>query len=275
VSFSGVLLQGNRSVEGAGGNVYRSVVALSEVAFLGNAATAGGDGAGLFVWLANTHVTLEDCLFRENTARWGAAIHCGSEVDLLDIRRCTVEANQATGSGGGLFVWGGNVNVEESLFHANQAAFGGAMYFYDFANVSLRATTIVGNTATNTAGGLRCVLGSNPTLARVIVAFNQGGGISSVNNIPGPQLSCSDVWGNPGGDFLDEMVDPTGTNGNISLDPLFCGGALNPESPYSLQTGSPCAAANNECGQLIGAFDIGCVLTGVESTSWGHIKSLY
>lgn len=108
-----------------------------------------------------------------------------------------------------------------------------------------------------------------------IVAIRQCDGISAGNTILGPRLKCCDVWGNPGGDFLDEMVDPTGMNGNIALDPLFCGGALNPESPYSLQTGSPCVAANNECGVVIGAFDVGCVLTGVESSSWGHIKSLY
>ena len=275
IELLNVTIEGNHAAEAAGMRVDRCVVSCIQVRFVGNGTAAGGDGGGLRVELANTFVTLEDCLFRENTARWGAAIYCGTEVDLLDIRRCTVEANHATGSAGGLFVWGSTVNVEESLFHANQASYGGAMYFYDHANVTLTGCTIAGNTATNTAGGLRCVTGSNPILNRVIVAFNQGGGISSLNNLGGPQLACCDVWGNPGGDFLDEMVDPTGTNGNIGLDPLFCGGALNPESPYSLQTGSPCAAANNDCGVVMGTFDVGCVITGVESSSWGRIKSLY
>lgn len=274
VSFASTILLNNSALEGGGGRIVRSTATFAAVRFIGNSTLGGGDGGGLSVEIAGTQVSLTDCIFRDNTARWGAAIYC-DDVDLLDIARSCFEANQATGSGGGLFVWGGTVNVEESLFQANQAAYGGAMYFYDHPSVTLAGCTIAGNTATNTAGGLRSVLGSNPTLDRVIVAFNQGGGISSVNNIPGPQLSCCDVWGNTGGDFLDEMVDPTGTNGNIALDPLFCGGALNPESPYSLQSGSPCAAANNECGQLIGAFDVGCVLTGVESTSWGRIKSLY
>ncbi len=70
-----------------------------------------------------------------------------------------------------------------------------------------------------------------------------------------PVISCSNVWGNAGGD------DICGTDGggNFSSDPLFCGTV---ERPYNLQDASPCAPGNHPdglCdGELIGAAAAGC-----------------
>ena len=56
-------------------------------------------------------------------------------------------------------------------------------------------------------------------------------------------------------------MDQTGSNGNISEDPLFCD-AL--EGDYRLRLDSPCTAANSPegCG-LIGALPVGCGITNV------------
>jgi hypothetical protein len=58
------------------------------------------------------------------------------------------------------------------------------------------------------------------------------------------------------------VPDPTGTNGNISLDPRFC----DYESrDFHLAADSPCAPftpPNPECG-LIGAWPVGCAATAV------------
>ena len=88
-------------------------------------------------------------------------------------------------------------------------------------------------------------------------------------------LSCSDVYGNLPDDFVF-MADPTGTDGNISEDPLFC-----PDSgprEYPLREDSPCAPGNHpdgdDCG-LIGAFPVGCGTTATEDTNWSRIKRLF
>ena len=68
-------------------------------------------------------------------------------------------------------------------------------------------------------------------------------------------LTCCDIYGNAGGDWVGCIADQYGINGNISEDPLFCdlpGGDLH------LNENSPCAAPQQPtCGQ-IGALGIGC-----------------
>ncbi|MCP4545512.1 MAG: hypothetical protein GY835_03465, partial [bacterium] len=47
------------------------------------------------------------------------------------------------------------------------------------------------------------------------------------------------------------------------------------EGIFGLQADSPCAAKNNDCGVLMGAFPVSCEDTATESISWSRIKSLY
>ena len=61
-------------------------------------------------------------------------------------------------------------------------------------------------------------------------------------------------------------------NGNLCVDPLFCdpsGGDLR------VYADSPCAPQNNTCGELMGAYGVGCSPTIVESRSWGAIKAMF
>jgi len=45
------------------------------------------------------------------------------------------------------------------------------------------------------------------------------------------------------------------TNGNFSLDPLFC----HPDTGnYNIYDNSPCAPENNSCSTLIGAYEVNC-----------------
>lgn len=70
--------------------------------------------------------------------------------------------------------------------------------------------------------------------------------------IPG----CNNVWNNPGGNWIGTS-DPTGVNGNISADPLFCDSVTH---QLGLAASSPCLPGNHpdgwDCG-LIGALEIG------------------
>ncbi|RJR31978.1 MAG: hypothetical protein C4574_00425 [Candidatus Latescibacterota bacterium] len=91
------------------------------------------------------------------------------------------------------------------------------------------------------------------------------------------EVSCNNVFGNSIANYL-QGTDPTGTNGNISVDPQFC--AVDPPGSgnFFLQSDSPCAPGNHPdgapCG-LIGASPVGCRDVSVERTSWGAIKSIY
>ena len=97
-----------------------------------------------------------------------------------------------------------------------------------------------------------------------------GGGVVCGSSSAVPTLSCCDIYGNEGGDWVDRIASQYGINGNISSDPLFCA----PEAgDFTLHEGSPCAPGG-ECG-LIGAWPVGCAPTPTVATTWGAIKALY
>ena len=99
---------------------------------------------------------------------------------------------------------------------------------------------------------------------------------------PGLAVTCCDLYGNAGGDWVNCVEDLYGVDGNISADPLFC----DPGSgDFQLQQGSPCAPGS-DC-DLIGAWPVGCGgPAGVpdvpaaqdgtgEQTRWGAIKAMF
>ena len=85
--------------------------------------------------------------------------------------------------------------------------------------------------------------------------------------------SCNDVWNNV---FNWYGPDPTGMNGNISVDPLFCDAT---QDDYTLSTPSGCLPGNHPdgaaCG-IIGALGEGCSgPVPTVDTSWGRVKSRF
>ncbi len=108
----------------------------------------------------------------------------------------------------------------------------------------------------------RCIVVSGPGLA-----FGCIGGLENLFII-----TCSDLWNNADGNWHGCGYGEPEENGNFSADPRFCDSGAG---DYTLDGGSPCAPAGNPCGELIGAYDVGCDLTGVASTSISAVKSLY
>jgi len=101
-----------------------------------------------------------------------------------------------------------------------------------------------------------------------------GGGAIDVDATSTMTFSCSDIWGNIGGDWVGAIAGQLGTNGNFSADPLFCA----PVSNLYLNDVSPCAPGNHPDGDscdIIGAHDVACGTVPVEQRTWGAIKSLY
>jgi hypothetical protein len=80
-------------------------------------------------------------------------------------------------------------------------------------------------------------------------------------------LTCCDVYGNQGGDWIGCIADQYGTAGNISADPLFCDPVAGDHGLVSPD--SPCLPENNECGVLIGAHGLGCDILAAENTDDG------
>ncbi|MFN8583676.1 MAG: hypothetical protein U0163_22195 [Gemmatimonadaceae bacterium] len=85
-------------------------------------------------------------------------------------------------------------------------------------------------------------------------------------------MTCSNVFGNPGGDWSGCVAAMANADGNLSADPLFCGAAGD---DLSLNASSPCAPPNSGECDLIGALGVGCGATALPERSWGSIKALY
>jgi hypothetical protein len=117
---------------------------------------------------------------------------------------------------------------------------------------------------------------ADPIIIANNLVANNAIGIQAYNPIY--YLLCNDVCGNTTNYDLFGMSDPTGTNGNISVDPRFCGVEPAVSGNYYLQSVSPCAPGNHPdgyaCG-LIGARPVYCGSTSTDQTTWGRIKAMY
>ncbi|MFC1573271.1 right-handed parallel beta-helix repeat-containing protein [Candidatus Eisenbacteria bacterium] len=190
--------------------------------FAGNLAS---QGAGIKCDHASP--TVDSCQFIDNMADYGGGIYCTAQSYPV-IAHCLFSRNYAVFEGGGIHATGGAApTISNCTFAENTADLGGGMWF---------------------GGG-----SSHPMVENCIVAFMiDGGGIKcQVSSIP--VISCTDIFGNVGGDWVGPIADQLDTNGNFSADPHFCDADNN---DFHLWNYSPCNREGT-CG-LIGAWPVGC-----------------
>ncbi len=195
--------------------------------------------------------TIRGCIIRSCDATYGAGLHC-KESDPV-ITECQFIDNEAT-IGGGLHLLDASPTVDLCIFVINKALQGGAIQCHGPAAApQISRCTLVFNQADNGAG-LNCGFAATPLLFNVIIASSFIGPAISCTGNCAPTLICCNLYANSGGDWTGCVADQAETDGNLSADPLFCGG----ENYFSLSADSPCAAENaGECGQ-IGAWGVGC-----------------
>jgi len=123
-----------------------------------------------------------------------------------------------------------------------------ALHGVDAEQIMIEGCTLVGNTSSVSGGaiytsvqsGLRvisnCTLYGNSSPQGAGIHFRLPDGQSSIENTivafsttgeavaadEGLQISCSDFFGNPDGDWTGTIAHLYGLLGNISRDPLFC-----------------------------------------------------
>ena len=171
---------------------------------------------------------------------------------------------------------GWNGTFEDLHFEGNSTTGWGGAVWVNPGVSTFRNCTIVNCSAARSGGGIWV---GGPAgypqfhLENTIVAFCTGGpGLGVYDGAVPPSVSCTDLYGNSGGDWVGCIADQAGLDGNFSADPLFC----DPENGnFTIQSNSPCAPPGaTGCG-LIGALPVGCGPVSVESESWGRIKGRY
>jgi hypothetical protein len=198
----------------------------------------------------------------------GGGIWIGS-CDSVLIEDNEIINNQAT-FGAGLYGKDSNIEVRDNFFWANYDSAnyetnpargsGGGLYLTNCTGV-VESNTIVGNTALIDGGGIFIEGLSSPEFGRNIIASNRSMGVGVFCQDSAPSFECNDSWANTMANYGGDCPDPTGLNGNISADPMFC---YPDTGNFHLLPESPCTEENSPfgCG-LIGAYQVGCNAAGL------------
>lgn len=226
---------------------------LSGCRFRGNWAFDGGGALSI----QSASPVVAGCVFDANLAHAGSAVFCRSDFAPAApiIRGCSLLRN-------GPFPWDGGGNALECAA----------------ASPSLANCTFARN-AGGECSGIRATEGSTVTISRCILAFGKEGAAIVCEGPPSSStvtLSCSDIYGNEGGDWVDCVAEQPGANGNFSADPIFCDLETG---DLGLSSESPCLPGQHPDGydcDLIGAQGVRC--TGPTLTmpsTWGALKSRF
>jgi hypothetical protein len=249
--------------------------------FFGNQADIFAGGIYFSAW---SSATVTDCAFLHNTsAQHVRSTRRGSAertILVSDVHRRYVHEERSRVERRRGACEDGSPSFDHVEFRTNTAGgAGGGLRCSGSASAALTNATFYDNVSAH-GSGLYCSDSSSATLTNCIIAFG-GDATSAVQcgSVGSAALSCSNVYGNGGGDWVDCIAGQGTVDGNFSAAPLFCRAELG---DLTLYANSPCAPGNhpdgNGCG-LIGAWDIGCSATGMaesaHETSWGAIKAMY
>ncbi|HRX83778.1 MAG TPA: right-handed parallel beta-helix repeat-containing protein [Phycisphaerae bacterium] len=222
------LIKGNHAnTYGGGVYLYTSSATVENNDLAANTAPRGG---GLYLRLSDATVT-------HNRIRSNVADYSGGGIAMNSPSSATIAYNLITGnlvldtsggSGGGIALVGSAQTIANNLIIGNGGVYGGGLYITEGSPLAVN-NTIVANTG---GAGSVYLSDSNATIANSIIAHNATG-VYRYSGAPVWRHNC--VFGSSAADFFG-MADPTGTDGNIALDPLLAGlrygnAHLQPDSP--------------------------------------------
>ena len=182
---------------------------------------------------------------------YGGGIYCDSSSPT--ITNNVIKSNNSV-SGGGMYFTGSSALIANNTIVCNIAEAGGGLVCGGSSSLVVAYNTITHNTATY-GGGILCPEFSYATIANTIIAFNSSGvyGVSGVHGYPAaPSLRFNCVFGNSVLNY-EGLIDPTGTNGNISVDPEL---ANAPYGNVHIQPNSPCVDAGDDSVLRAGWMDM-------------------
>jgi hypothetical protein len=273
------VIAGNSAPSG-GGVVMRDScdVLIEDCVVSDNSVNAlGGFGGGILALNAGTRLTIRNSEIERNVARGaggGVAVGDYATAELTDTVIHDNSTTDSFGPGGGLYCDFSSATLARCRITRNHVtgsvSNGGGIYMvFAQAPASLYQCTIAANSITGGSvhGGGIYLRSSSPQIEKSIIAFNGPGEGMYCATAATPSVSCTDLYGNTGGNTLCG-VD---AGNNFSLDPLFCDLAAD---DYRIDEDSPCAPGNHPNGP--GACDgdrIGCEPVGCEPISVGDVSS--
>jgi len=186
-----------------------------------------------------------------------------------------VARNQVSGSSYGIHFQGiSTTTIKENEIHDCLVGIGGPLYSPILDNTIHGCGTgieiqndlmepVTGNTVVG-CSGVGVYLCGNISMESGInrnLVVGNGTGFELVAGADSSMIRCNDAWGNDVANWIG-ISDPTGLNGNISADPLFCDEEID---DYRLHSCSPCAGGDCEG---IGSQEVGCYCPESVEGAW-------
>ena len=224
VAIDGLTVAHGSSSFGAGIVNFGSDVTVTNSIVSANTASVSGGGIANF----------------GDGANFGGNPIFDGELTLIDS---TVSGNDATNGGGGIYNAAGDVTLIRSDVTGNEAGVGGGVMgggFGRFSNFSFTQSTVSGNTAGGSGGGIALFGRAGLTMTTSSVTGNtaggDGGGVYGEFNTGG-SFSASTVTGNTAGgagggifsNFSNFLLSDSTVSGNTAVDGggIYNSGAIN------------------------------------------------
>ena len=224
---------GNRDIDFAG----KSIVLLSQ----------GGP-----------EITTIDCGGTAGDPHRGFSLHSGEDSTTV-IEGFTIRGGYDDQNGGALWCDGASFTLKNCIFTDNYAGSSGGALSLFLCQIKIQNCTFMGNTTDETMiinnGVIALEVEVELLMDNTIIAFNDAAAISC-NFADPPAITCSDLYGNTQGDWVECIAGYDSIGGNFSSDPLFCDTS---SGWYAVDSSSQCAPYNNSCGVLVGAGSVGCI----------------
>jgi Calx-beta domain/Sulfotransferase family/Right handed beta helix region len=268
----------NTATSGQGGGIYFSGVLSDTViessTISGN--TSDGCGGGVYIGqtIGGTQTISETTISGNTSACLGGGIFIDTVGTPFTIERSTISGNSAQ-VGGGIYLYALSNNpfvIENSTISGNRAtdAVGGGIYFYNaYDAMTIRHSTIAGNTAAISGGGVFGG-GAPATISHTIIADNSAAINKDLDNAPGAGFNASfslvelpgtAVITNTGGTLLnqDPQLGPLAENGGPTRTqlPAAASPAINAGNPAFAPP--PAADQRGLARVSNGRIDIGAV----------------
>jgi len=264
-------LGANGQSEGAGLACGNTSLIIRNCDFIANSAWNRGGGASFGAYAPIAYPIIENCRFIGNAAEEGGGLYIEGGIEPT-ILNCTFSANTADYDGAAIRIenCGTALLIDGCTFEGNNSELGAGISFHQVGNPFIANCTFYKNTAT-TGTGIHAGSNSHPVVDNCIVSFGLQG-VGAIGTYGGTlDFTCTDIFGNEGGDWVGEIASQLGVSGNIAADPFFCDPDLD---DFTLRNDSPCAPENSDCGVLMGAWPVGCS-TSTSDLTWSAIKTLY
>jgi hypothetical protein len=210
----------NNYADDCGGGVHNgrwSTCTIENNKILNN--TSRLNGGGIYNY-NNTNIKIIGNLIADNIGGGAAGVYTWDGGGIID--RNIFTGNIAAVTGGAIVMLTADTIISNNLVYANRASQYAGILIWSGGTCEVRNNTVVANVA-NIGGGISVQFNvADCTITNNIVAKNDPGGIYLNPFLPSsPDIIANDVWNNIDGNYLGDVNDMNGIDGNICADPCF------------------------------------------------------